>query len=154
MVIWLIGISGSGKSTLADLVIKKYPNFNLIDGDVLRQTISKDLGYSEEDRIKNHIRACNLINPKLDYIVSMITPTESIRHLIKELVQDVKFVFINRSLESCIKNDVKGLYKKFGNNLNVPFQKPTAFDLEINTDLLTIEESFQKLDDFIRGIDG
>ena len=52
MVIWLIGISGSGKSTLSNLVIKKYPNFNLIDGDVLRQTISKDLGYSEEDRIK------------------------------------------------------------------------------------------------------
>lgn len=155
IVIWMVGLSGSGKSTIAktlesDLHKEGFLT-QLIDGDNLRSGINNNLGFSEGDRLENIRRAAEVsklfLNAGIVTICSLISPTEEIRNLAKNIIGEEDFfeVFINCPFEECEKRDVKGLYKKARNGeiknftgLDAPFEAPKNPSVEVRTDLMDL----------------
>ena len=165
-VIWLTGLSGSGKTTIAiglekELNKKGYLT-QILDGDNIRKGVNSNLGFSEEDRVENIRRIAEIsklfINCGIITINCFISPTEEMRNLAKKIIgrDDFIEVFVNASLETCEKRDVKGLYKKAKEGkiedftgIDAPFEHPSSPNIEINTNLLTIEESVQKVLEYV-----
>jgi adenylylsulfate kinase len=163
------GLSGAGKTTLTSIVkgelIKSGFKVEMIDGDEFRNNLCKDLGFSKEDRTTN-IRRLGFVGKILlrnDIIVLMsaINPYESVRQEISQMASNIYTAWINCSMETLIERDTKGLYhkallpdghpQKIYNltGINDPYEVPENPDLIINTHLETIEESKQKILDFI-----
>jgi adenylylsulfate kinase len=165
-VVWFAGLSGAGKTTLAkrleeELFARNYM-VQILDGDNIRSGINNNLSFSETDRLENIRRIAEVsklfLNCGIIAINSFISPTREIRHLAMEIIgkEDFIEVYINSPLSVCEKRDVKGLYAKARSGeikdftgIGSPFEIPVDADLEIRTDLLTIEESVQKLLEFI-----
>lgn len=165
------GLSGAGKSTLANQVKNKLSEKGLkvevIDGDIFRQVLCKDLGFSKEDRNENIRRlsfVANLLsNHGIIVIMAAINPYEEIREEIRQKYQ-AKTVWINCELQTLFERDTKGLYKRaslpeghpdklhnltgFGDT----YETPPNPDLIINSHLEDIEESSLKLINFILGL--
>ena len=116
------GLSGAGKSTLANELKQKLNEQNIsnyvLDGDVLRKGINKDLSFSIKDRKENLRRMAEIASLFLDagtiVLSAFIAPLEESRHQIKEIVGPENYleIFINTSLKTCKERDVKGLYAK------------------------------------------
>ena len=117
MILQFTGLSGSGKTTISQNFALKYPEYKtkLIDGDQYRETISKDLGFSREDRIENISRLgfiADSVSWKYDLvIIAAINPFREAR---RELLQKygARVVHVSCSIRECIDRDPKGLYKK------------------------------------------
>ncbi len=163
--IWFTGLSGAGKSTLAN-GMAKFIRFHklpvvVLDGDKLRQGFNSDLDYSLDDRQENIRRTSEVAKVILDsgvnVIASFISPTEQIRSLAKQIIGEDRFkdVFVNASLETCIKRDPKGLYKKalsgqikdFTGIASI-YEAPLSPSIIIDTDLLTLEQAISQLEHF------
>ncbi len=171
-VIWFIGLSGSGKTTLSDALFEelrfKYPSILLkkLDGDLLRNGLNSNLGFSLVDRNENIRRSAEVA--KLFYesgfvvLASFITPTHQNQKLLTDIFQKSKVfqdsqsttnlfkVFIDCPLETCEQRDVKGLYKKARTGeikeftgISSPFEKPlpNQVDIIIDSSKFTINES-------------
>ena len=134
----------------------------ILDGDNIRSGINSNLSFSEEDRRENIRRIAEVsklfLNCGIIAINSFISPTREVRHIAREIIGKENFleVFINAPLDICEQRDVKGLYArarkgeiKDFTGIGAPFEVPIDADLEIRTDLLTIEESVKKLLDFL-----
>ena len=165
-VIWMTGLSGSGKTTIAKEV-EKYLHSQgilsqLLDGDNIRVGISNNLSFSAQDRTENIRRIAEVsklfMNCGVVTINCFISPTIEIRNIAKEIIgaENLIEVYINASLETCESRDVKGLYKKARKGeikdftgISAPFEAPENPDLEINTTQLSIDESVQKVLDYI-----
>ena len=162
IVVWLVGLSGSGKSTLArgleNTLHQKGFITQIIDGDNLRSGLNKNLSFTEEDRIENIRRAAEVsklfANCGIITICSLISPTEEIRKMAKNIVGGNKYfeVFVNCPIEVCESRDVKGLYKraregqiKNFTGIDSPFEAPQSPDLEIRTDINSIEYCHNQL---------
>lgn len=164
------GLSGAGKTTLAnalsdELQAKGY-RVKVIDGDVYRQTLCKDLGFSRADRIENVSRLgiyAASLREEFDFIfIAVINPYEEGREVVRRSCS-AKLVWIKCEIEILINRDTKGLYHKAllpdGHpdkiynltGLNDVFEIPVAADLVIDTDLLSIEDSLLTAIDFIVG---
>lgn len=165
-VVWFTGLSGAGKTTLAKHLEEELfaRNFmvQILDGDNIRSGINSNLSFSEEDRRENIRRIAEVsklfLNCGIIAINSFISPTQEVRHIAREIIGKDNFieVYINAPLHVCEKRDVKGLYAKARKGeikdftgISSPFENPIEANLEIRTDLLTIEESVQKLLDFL-----
>ena len=121
-VFWFCGLSGSGKSTLAVELEKKLADQSIhsivLDGDNLRSTLNKDLGFSEDDREENLRRVSEvaklLVGNGEVVIVSFITPLNKFREQAKSIIGSADYfeVYIQASFEICQERDVKGLYAK------------------------------------------
>ena len=161
LVVWIVGLSGSGKSTLArglenELHQKGYLT-QILDGDNLRSGINNNLSFTANDRVENIRRAAEVsklfANCGVISICSLISPTEDIRQMARSIVGEKYFeVFVNCPLEVCESRDVKGLYKKARNGeiknftgIDSPFEEPTSPDLEIKTDINSIEYCHNQL---------
>ncbi|MFN8255869.1 MAG: adenylyl-sulfate kinase [Bacteroidales bacterium] len=163
------GLSGAGKTTLTILVrnelLKSGYKVEMIDGDEYRKNLCSDLGFSKEDRMRN-IRRLGfvgkiLLRNEIIVLLSAINPYEEIRKEIKNMAPDIFTVWINCSLEMLIQRDTKGMYHramlpdghpdKIYNltGVNDPFEIPENPDLIVNTHLETIEESKEKILQFI-----
>ena len=164
--VWMYGLSGSGKTTVAieleKKLFKKGYICQLLDADNVRTSINKDLGFSLKDREENIRRIAELnrlfIHSGMIILDCFISPTRAIRDMAKNIVgkEDFIEVFFNAPIEICMERDPKGLYKKAnkGNlpdftGVSSPFEIPYDPDLEIRTDLLSVEESANKILDFI-----
>ena len=122
IVVWFTGLSGSGKSTLANMVEKELFDRSVhtfaLDGDNVRGGLNNNLGFSRDDREENLRRVAEVaklfLNSGTVVIASFISPLNSDRNFIKEIIGDEDFVevFVNTPLEVCEARDVKGLYKK------------------------------------------
>ncbi len=161
VVVWLTGLSGSGKSTLAvnlqkELFIRGYLS-QVMDGDLVRSGMNRDLGFSMTDRMENVRRTAELtklfLNCGIICINSFITPTNEIRQKIEDILgrENMVEIYLSASLEYCEKRDVKGLYKKTRDGIisnftgiTSPFEAPLNPDIVINTEFLSIEESIGK----------
>ena len=161
-VFWLFGLSGSGKSTLAielerELLKRRFSSI-VLDGDNLRSTISKDLGFSEEDRAENLRRASELARILVDngsvVIVSFITPLQRFRDQAKAIIGEENYfeVYVHASFETCRERDVKGLYAKADKGeiesftgKHSPFEPPEKPWLAIDTEKETPDESSARL---------
>lgn len=155
-------MSGSGKTTIAKALQIKLRGIGAasvnIDGDEVRELISADLKFSKEDRIENGRRIAHIA--KLIYqnnitaIVSTISPYNTIRDYARSLFPKDAFfvVYLNTSIETCKKRDSKKLYEKVAlgklNNftgIDMCYEIPDAFNIEINTKTLSVDESVDKI---------
>ncbi len=164
VVLWFTGYPCSGKTTLATEFAKVYGgNVKILDGDELRKTLSKDLGFSLEDRKKHNERVIQLIKRIKDdfdvVIVCLVSPLRSVREKAKkEIGEDFFEVFLSCPLSICIMRDVKGHYKKAlageisdFTGIHQPYEEPLNPDLIIYSSIESLEKSVSKLIDFIEG---
>jgi adenylylsulfate kinase len=161
VVIWMTGLSGSGKTTLAEdleeVLFRRGYLVQILDGDNIRSGVNRNLGFSEQDREENIRRVAEISRLFLDCgiicINCFISPTQKIRQKAKEIIGSENFieVFLNASIDICEKRDVKGLYidaragkiKNF-TGIDSPYEIPANPDIEINTEVLSVEESVEK----------
>lgn len=161
-VIWFTGLHGAGKTTiaerLADIIRKRGISLVLLDGDVVRSSISSDLGYTVEERNK-HLRrvadVCKLISDNMVLSIACVaSPTEQSRSYARNNIKNFFLVYVKCPLDVCEKRDVKGHYKKvrnkeggFGDFIGVTlnFEEPEDPDVILNTDNESVEESVNKL---------
>lgn len=159
--IWLTGLSGAGKSTialaLAEVLQKKgVQRLELLDGDIVRQNLTKGLGFSKEDRDEN-IRRIGFVAHLLTrngviVIVSAISPYREIRQEVSDRIGEFMEVYVNAPLEVCEQRDVKGLYKKARTGeikqftgISDPYDSPLSPTVECHTDQETISDSVEKI---------
>ena len=165
--VWFTGLSGAGKTTLGTLLKEKMDDTNipfvLIDGDVLRKGLNKDLGYTLPDREENIRRASELtkiiLNAGVNVICCFISPTRKIRETARLIAGEQHFVevFVDASLEECKIRDPKGLYKKasMGQIKNVSgidsvYEAPEPADIHVDTVNLSVSDSINKIYDTIQ----
>ncbi len=127
-----------------------------LDGDLVREHITKDLGFSKEDREEN-IRRISFIAGLLSkhgvgVLATFISPYKAMRTYVKEHTTSFIEVFVNAPLRVCEERDVKGLYAKARTGeienftgISDPYEAPTSPDIEVRTDLLSIEESVEQV---------
>ena len=163
-VIWLTGLSGAGKTTIGRALTQHLTSQGLkaefLDGDDLRSTISSELGFSKQDR-EMHARRVAYISHLLSRngviaIVALISPYRSFRQYARNLVETFIEVWINCSLETCIKRDPKGLYRKAiegmvsdMTGLQSPYEQPINPEVRINTDIETPQESVIRIVEYL-----
>ena len=165
-VIWFTGLSGSGKSTLANalesyLFEEGYKTY-VLDGDNVRMGLNKDLGFSDEDRKENIRRISEVANLFSDSgtltLTAFISPFKEDRKIAREIIGDGFIeVHVKADLEICEKRDPKGLYKKARageiknfTGIDSPYESPENAELVIETDKLSVEESVEKIAEFIK----
>ena len=165
-VIWMTGLSGSGKTTVAKGVERHLHSQGilnqLLDGDNIRVGISNNLTFSSDDRAENIRRISEVsklfLNCGIVTINCFVSPTIEIRNIAKQIIGAENFieVYINASVDTCEERDVKGLYKKARKGeikdftgISAPFEVPKSPEIEINTAQLSIDESVQKVLDYI-----
>ena len=155
-VIWLTGIPASGKTTLAT-ELKKYYDQNshpcdILDGDEIRKTLSKDLGFSPEDRKEHNRRvifiAKILAKNGVTTIIPLISPYRETRNNARKELPIFFEVWVKASLDECKRRDPKGLYKKAEagelqnlTGLQAPYEEPQNPELIVDTENHTVEES-------------
>lgn len=161
----LTGLSGAGKTTLAEVVcndLRKRMPCVLLDGDELRKSLCKDLGFSPQDREEN-IRRCGEIAKILSQqgvtvVMAVIAPYQKIRDNLKETIGPDKFhiVHVDCPLEICIERDPKNNYKKalqgqLKNYTGIAdaYEAPVKPDLKLQTSQESRDASAAKLLKFI-----
>jgi adenylylsulfate kinase len=167
LVIWLTGLSGSGKTTTGKLLEQYFRekgfNVEFLDGDELRRVISSELGFSKEDR-ETHARRVTYLSQLLARngvltIVALISPYRAFREYARNLIDNFVEVWVQCSLETCIKRDPKGLYRNAsqGNIKNMtgiqsPYEAPFNPEVIIDTEKETPEECAGKIIAYIRSV--
>lgn len=159
-VLWFTGLSGAGKTTVSKVVEKelreRLMRVERLDGDTVRQSLTRDLGFSKEDRDKNIERvtfvAKLLSRNNVAVLAAFISPYLETRALVRRETTNYIEVFVDAPLEVCAERDTKGMYAKaFAGEIenftgvNDPYEAPEEPDIRVRTDLETVEESAQKI---------
>jgi len=118
--LWFTGLSGAGKSTISSIVEKRLraagAKVEVLDGDVVRENLSKGLGFSKEDRDTNIRRigfVCELLSRNgVIAIAAAISPYRAVREEIRARIRNFVEIYVECPLEVVSDRDVKGLYKK------------------------------------------
>jgi adenylylsulfate kinase len=161
--LWFTGLSGAGKTTIAELVRPELERRGLLvewlDGDEVREHLSKGLGFSKEDRDTNIDRigwvASRLTRHGAAVIVSAISPYREARDKAREMVEEhgaFVEVFVDASVEECARRDVKGLYEKAFRGeikeftgVSDPYEAPADPEIRIESEHEEPEESAQRI---------
>lgn len=162
-VIWFTGLSGAGKSTIAGTLqtelLRLGHQVEVLDGDIVRENLSKGLSFSKEDRDINIMRigfvAHLLARNGVKVICAAISPYRNVREQVRAMSGDFVEVYIATSLEECESRDVKGLYKKARagqikdfTGVDDPYEPPLDPEVQIETAGSSPEEAaFQILDE-------
>src|SRR5881628_3706622 len=160
--LWLTGLSGAGKSTLAAAVataLRRHAiQVEILDGDEVRQNLSKGLGFSREDRDTNIRRigyvAKLLTRNGVAVITAAISPYRAIRDEVREEIGAFIEVHVKASLDECIRRDTKGLYRRAlageipqFTGVSDPYEEPLAPELVIDTEREEITDSASRVID-------
>ena len=164
-ILWFTGMSGAGKSTLADTIMQEFTrrgyNVELLDGDEVREHLSKGLSFSKEDRDTNVRRigwvARILARNGVIAITAAISPYADVRNEVRAATESegrAAFVevYAHAPLEALVERDVKGLYKKalageipHFTGVSDPYEAPTNPDIIARTSQETIQESAARI---------
>ena len=159
-VVWFTGLSGSGKTTLAKLLEQELQARGLrverLDGDVVRQSLTADLGFSKADRDKNIQRvtfvAKLLSRNGVGVLAAFISPYRATRDWVRGEVTNFIEVFVDCPLEECMRRDVKGLYIKAMageipefTGVSDPYEPPMNPEIIVNTAEESAPECFAKI---------
>ena len=160
--LWFTGLSGAGKSTLAAAVSAELRGrgipVEVLDGDEVRQNLSKGLGFSREDRDTNIRRigyvAKLLARNGVAVITAAISPYRAIRDEVREAIGAFVEVYVKASLDECIRRDTKGLYARAlageiaqFTGVSDPYEEPLAAELVIDTECEEIADSASRVVD-------
>lgn len=159
-VLWMTGLSGAGKTTIALILVDELKSRGVkverLDGDVVRQSLTRDLGFTKEDRDKNIERvtfvAKLLSRNGVACICSFISPYQAVRDQVRAETTNFIEVFVDAPLEVVKERDVKGLYEKAiageipnFTGISDPFEAPARPDIHVRTDRQTPQESAQMI---------
>ena len=156
LILWFTGLSGAGKTTISKVVAEKLKQrgqkVEILDGDIVRENLSKGLTFSKEDRDIN-IRRIGFVAHLLSRngvvaITAAISPYKAIRNEIREMYDNFMEVYINAPLEVCEQRDVKGLYAKARSGeiknftgIDDPYEPPDNPEITCCTDKESLDES-------------
>ena len=161
--LWFTGLSGAGKTTIAELVRPELERRGLLvewlDGDAVREHLSKGLGFSKEDRDTNIDRigwvASRLTRHGAAVIVSAISPYAEARNQARAMVEEhgeFVEVFVDASVEECARRDVKGLYEKAFRGeikeftgVSDPYEAPESPEIRIESEHEEPDESARRI---------
>ncbi len=157
--LWFTGLSGAGKTTVAVALEKELRARGLkierLDGDIVRQGLTRDLGFSKEDRDKN-IERVTFVSKLLSrngvgVLACFISPYREVRNATRQETTNFIEVFVHAPLEVCISRDVKGMYAKAlagqiknFTGVDDPYEEPVNPEITLNTHQETLEESVGK----------
>ena len=165
-VMYLIGTSGSGKTTIArklaeELEKRGMSNFQLIDGDEIRDEMDGLFGYTYEERMKNNTVVClvvsYLIRNSINVILAQVAGYQKMRDQVRcksggEYIE----IYVKCSVEECARRDVKGYYKRVKsgemknvNGLDTMFETPQNSDLIIDTEKVSVDEAVKLVLDLL-----
>ncbi len=159
--LWFTGLSGAGKTTISGhletQLRERGSKLEILDGDIVRENLSKGLGFSKEDRDINIRRiafvADLLSRNEVPVITAAISPYKEIRDEARAQMGD-RFieVYVKASVDTCAERDVKGLYAKaFSGEIKEftgvsdPYEAPENPEVVCDTENESAEESAQKL---------
>lgn len=162
VMVWFTGLSGSGKSTVAIALERELHQRGLLcrilDGDNIRSGINNNLGFSAEDRVENIRRIAEVSKLFIDTgvitIAAFISPNNELREMASSIIGKENFleIYVNTPIEECERRDVKGLYAKARKGeikdftgVSAPFEAPEYPALSLDTSVLSLEESVNKL---------
>ncbi|MBD2195780.1 MULTISPECIES: adenylyl-sulfate kinase [Calothrix] len=158
--VWLTGLSGAGKTTISRSLEQQLRcsgyKVQVLDGDIVRKNLCKELGFSKEDRDENIRRigfvAHLLTKNDVIVIVCAISPYYAIRQEVRQLIGNFIEVYVHAPLNVCEQRDVKGLYKKARageiknfTGIDDPYEPPLNPEVECKTDSESIVESANKV---------
>ena len=158
--VWFTGLSGSGKTTIArrvhDLLQERHILSERLDGDVVRQSLCRDLGFSKEDRDKNIERVTYvsqiLTRNGVVVLSCFISPYKRMRDNARTEIGDFLEVYVRTPLDVLVGRDVKGMYKKAMageiqgfTGVNDPYEEPVNPELVLDTDKEDIEQSVERV---------
>jgi len=161
LTLWMTGLSGSGKSTITEVLIDEFEErgipLEVLDGDVVRENLSKGLGFSKEDRDTNIRRiafVANLLSRNgVPVITAAISPYRELRDEARGQM-DGRFIeaYVKASVEECERRDVKGLYAKARageikefTGVSDPYEPPENPEVVLETEDETPQESAQRI---------
>lgn len=162
VMVWFTGLSGSGKSTIAIALERELHKRGLLcrilDGDNIRSGINNNLGFSAADRVENIRRIAEVSKLFIDTgvitIAAFISPNNELREMASTIIGKENFleIYVNTPIEECERRDVKGLYAKARKGeikdftgVSAPFEAPEHPALSLDTSVLSLEESVNKL---------
>jgi adenylylsulfate kinase len=154
--VWFTGLACSGKSTIADALVPilKEKGFKVerLDGDVVRKSLTRDLGFSVEDRRKNIERvtfvAKLLTRNDVVVLATFISPEIEMRDNARNEIGNFVEIYVKCSIEGCMARDVKGMYKKAlageikdftGIHDTAPYEEPPNPELVLDTEESDVE---------------
>jgi len=159
--VWLTGLSGAGKTTLAialeqALRARGLHRVERLDGDTVREGLSRDLGFSREDRDRNIERvtfvARLLARNDVAVIAAFISPYRQARDAARSQIANFVEVYVAASLETCIQRDTKGLYARaiageipHFTGISDPYEAPTAPEVIVQQTPETVEQSLARV---------
>ena len=159
--LWFTGLSGAGKSTLAervrDTLVPRGERVEILDGDEVRQNLSKGLGFSKEDRDTN-IRRIGYVARLLSRngvvaIAAAISPYRAVRNEVHH-AHEAPFVevFVDCTIDELVRRDRKGLYAKAlkgelqnFTGVSDPYEPPLSADVTVHSDRESIDQSLSKI---------
>jgi len=165
--VWFTGLSGSGKSTLANRLAHylrtRGISAEILDGDVIRRSLSKGLGFSKEDRDENIRRVghvCSYLTAtERVAIAACISPYANIRDRNRDLIGDFVEVYCQCSVKECSKRDPKGLYAKAFRGeikgftgVDDPYEAPSDPEVIVDTENNSIEDNLAKIIDRLESL--
>ncbi len=154
--LWFTGLSGAGKSTIANIVVAELQQrgraVELLDGDEVREHLSKGLTFSKEDRDVNIRRigwvAKVLARNGVVAVTAAISPYRALRDEVRGWMDHFVEIYVATPFEVCEERDVKGLYAKARageipqfTGLDDPYEPPLHPELRLETAGRTAEES-------------
>ena len=158
--LWFTGLSGSGKTTLAKALEPVLRDRGLkverLDGDIVRQSLTRDLGFSKEDRARNIERvtfvAKLLTRNDVAVLCSFISPYIERRNRSREEIGSFVECYVECPLETLVERDVKGLYEKAlageienFSGVSDPYEPPPNPEITVNSATQAIEESLEAI---------
>ena len=160
--VWFTGLSASGKSTTAEILTVLLQEFGrqvtVLDGDVVRNHLSRGLGFTKEDRDSNIHRigfvASEIVKHQGTVICAAVSPYRATRNDVRNMIGAERFieVFVNTPLEECERRDVKGMYLKARRGelknftgIDDPYEPPVDPELELETTLNSAEDNARSI---------
>jgi adenylyl-sulfate kinase len=158
--LWFTGMSGSGKTTLSraieDRLRRHGAKVERLDGDVVRERLSKGLGFNKEDRDENIRRigfVCELLSRHgVIAMAAAISPYRGVREEIRARIPHFVEIYMECPLDVLVERDVKGLYKKAlageipnFTGVSDPYEAPANPEITVNSALETPEASLDRI---------
>jgi adenylyl-sulfate kinase len=162
--LWFTGLSGAGKSTIANIVVAELRGrgrkVELLDGDEIREHLSKGLGFSKADRDENIRRigwvASVLARNGVVSVTAAISPYRAVRDQVRGWIEHFVEIHVATPLEECETRDVKGLYAKARageipefTGVSDPYEAPLSPEVVVHTSGHTPEESAAQVVDWL-----